>query len=733
MHFLIKINLLLAVIIFFTGSVSAQSTGDIKGKVHEKNDPVISATVGIKSLNKGTFTDSDGDFILQSIPAGEYLLFVSAVGYKPFDQKILVKKGEELYIEAELQKSITELDQVVVTGTMTEMTIKESPVKVSWISNEVLNKSASENIMDAVKYINGLYNQVECAVCGTNSIRINGMDGPYTAVLIDGMPVMGALAAVYGLNGLNPNIIQNLEIIKGPNSTLYGSQAMGGVVNIITVDPKSSPLFSLQTNTSTHSEHNFNLSFSPEIGKPDVLFSSSLYQSNRFIDDNNDGFSDFTEDTRFTFFNKWRIDRPSFKKTTFGTKVYVEDRLGGVEDYNHSLRGSEEIYGESVYTKRLELFGSYDFPFEQDLKFDASYAYHDQDSYYGDYHYRANQQTLFSNLTWENSFSENRDLLAGATFRYDALDQRFNYESLPGGSNEQRFVPGLFLQYDHIINEIFRTLFGFRADHHEKHGIILSPRLNVKIKPGNHTTMRFNAGTGFRIVNLFTEEHEAMTGSRQVVVAESLKPEKSRNLTVNLNQIIDIGSSVLNADLDVFYTRFSNQIIPDYENPEQIVYANLNGHSISQGISLNIAHNFIEPFTYMVGVTVQDVFRVTDGVKYNLPFSPDYSIVFNATYTFTKARFTVDYTGRINGRMMLPEYPDRSRYSDVFTEQNLKITKGFKNGLELFAAAKNLLNYTQDDPIIAPDRPFSSDFATDYVFGPIQGRRFLAGISISLD
>ncbi|MEX0608571.1 MAG: TonB-dependent receptor [Balneolaceae bacterium] len=707
----------------------AQSS--VKGVVISNDEPLVSATVGIQSLNKGTFTDNDGKFLLLNIPSGEHLLFVSAVGYEPFRQKISVE-GQDFFIEVHLQESITELEPLVVTGTMTEMTIKESPVKVSWVSKDVLNKSASDNLMDAVKYINGLYNQVECAVCGTNSIRINGMDGPYTSVLIDGMPVMGALAAVYGLNGINPNIIQNLEIIKGPNSTLYGSQAMGGVVNIITIDPKSAPLFSAQISSSTHAEHNVNAAFSPKVGNSNVLFSGSLYNSNRFIDENNDGFSDLTQDTRLTLFNKWRFDRPGLKKTSLGAKIYYEDRMGGVENYEHSLRGSDSIYGESVYTRRMELFGSYDLPFDSDFKIDASFAYHDQNSFYGDYHYEATQQTFFTNLIWKKSLSQKADLLSGAAIRYDALDQVFNEQILAGGSADNHFVPGLFLQFDHILNETFRTLLGIRADQHEEHGIIFSPRFNVKVKPGSHTTFRLNTGTGFRIVNLFTEEHEALTGSRQVVIAESLEPERSHNIAVNLNQIIDIGPSILNADLDVFYTKFSNQIIPDYSTPNQIIYSNLDGHSVSRGISLNLAHNFIAPFTYMIGITVQDVYSADNNTVEKLPFSPRFSAVFNATYTFTKAAVTLDYTGRLTGKMLLPEYPNKSRYSDTFTEQNLKVSKTLKNEIKLFAVAKNIFDYTQKDPIIAPDRPFSNDFATDYVFGPIQGRRFMAGISFSV-
>jgi outer membrane receptor for ferrienterochelin and colicins len=264
--------------------------------------------------------------------------------------------------------------------------------------------------------------------------------------------------------------------------------------------------------------------------------------------------------------------------------------------------------------------------------------------------------------------------------------------------------------------------------------MIFSPRLNLKFSPGSHTTLRLNTGTGFRIVNLFTEEHEALTGGRKVVIAEQLNPEQSVNVAFNLNQIIDIGeSSILNTDLDIFYTRFSNQIIPNYDNSNQIIYTNLDGYSVSSGISLTMAHNFIAPLTYMIGITLQDVYSVEDGIKEDILFSPDFSAVFNLSYTLDKYQLSVDYTGRINGKVKLPDYPERDEISEVFTEQNLKFTKAFNNGIRVYLSGNNIFDYTQPSPLIAPEKPFGDEFATDYVFGPVQGRRIMAGISFSLD
>lgn len=735
MDYYLKFAVLSLFIFHFPMFLNAQDNGSVSGTVKSGDKPVPSATVGIQALNKGTYTNSEGEFSLPDIPPGEYILSVSAVGFRPLKKNISVEQGREIIIELSLEISVTELEQVVVTGTLKETSIKESPVKVSWISNEALKKSGSDNLMDAIKYINGLYKQVDCAVCGTSNIRINGMEGPYTSVLIDGMPVMGALASVYGLNGINPNIIESLEIIKGPNSTLYGSQAMGGVVNIITKNPKTAPLFSTQISTNTHSEHNINLSYSPKLENVETLFSGSFYNSNAFIDENKDGFSDLTQDSRFTFYNKWRWDRGPFEKTSLAVKFYHEDRMGGVKEYSQRLRGSDQIYGESVFTDRVEVFGTHDLPFEKEkVSINASFAYHDQDSYYGDYHYVASQQTSFANLIWDKPVSEGSDILAGLSFQHDVLDQTFNQQELPGGSEDRRFVPGLFLQYDKVFSPWVRTLAGIRVDHHSDHKLIYSPRLNLKISPDSHTTMRLNAGTGFRIVNLFTEEHEALTGSRRVVIEEALDPERSVNLAFNLNRIIDVGEySIINTDVDVFYTRFSNQIIPNYDTPNQIVYSNLSGHSVSRGVSVNLAHNFVIPLTYMVGFTVQDVYRFEDGAKEDLLFSPDFTAVFNLTYSFSEIDLTFDYTGRINGKMKLPEYPDRGKYSSTFTEQNLKLTKIFKNGVQFFMAGMNLFDFTQKNPLIAPQEPFSDEFATDYVFGPIQGRRFLMGVSFDIE
>lgn len=724
--------LLLLFLSITLNAMSQNQTGRVKGTITHDGAPIPGVNVGIENLQKGSATDDNGRFVIENIPAGTYQLQASAIGYRKVTKEIQVQPGEILEIRLQMNESLLELDQVVVTGTMKETYVKDSPVKVNVVSNRFLNKNPSGNIMESVGFINGLYNEVSCGVCGTNSIRINGMDGPYTSVLIDGMPIMGSLASVYGLNGINPSIIESIEIIKGPNSTLYGSEAMGGVINVRTKDPATASRLSLNGYTNTHLENNLDFSYSPSTNGLQTFFSGNVFYFDRFLDHNNDNFADATKRKRVSLFNKWSIQRPQARRFDIAMKYYFEDRLGGTPGYSKDLRGSETVYGESIITNRFELIGSYELPLKETIRLDYSYSYHNQDSYYGDYHYTANQQIYFANLVWDKRFRYDRQLLVGSTLRYDNLNQTFDEQRLEDGSEDRRFTPGLFAQYEHIFSEQVRGLLGARVDHYSDHGFIFSPRLNLKVSATDHTTIRLNAGTGFRIVNLFTEEHDVLSGSREVVITENLDPEKSYNGTLNINQIIDIGTSVLNMDLDLFYTRFSNRIIPDYSNQNEIRYSNLDGYSVSQGIALSAAHNFPGPLQYSLGITFQDVFQNINNTSQSLPFAPNFNSTFSISYAVEAIKTSIDYTGRIVGKMKLPEYPSAKNVSEVYTEQNVKLSKQIGRSVEIYGSVKNLFNYTQENPLIAPNRPFSDDFATDHVFGPLQERRFLIGFSFEV-
>jgi outer membrane receptor for ferrienterochelin and colicins len=310
------------------------------------------------------------------------------------------------------------LEEVVVSGTMKESFVTASPVKVEVITVELLERTTSPtNLMSALKLINGVQEVVSCGVCYTNSISINGFPGQYTALLVDGSPVYGNLASVYGLNGIPRQMIDRIEVIKGPNSTLYGSEAMAGVINIITKNPQDQPLIAADIRVTSHLETFGNIAWSPKVGKWNGTIGANVGTVDLFEDENADGFGDIVNMERVSAFTKWTLKRKELRKFQLMGKYYFEDRRNGVEAFlkdraYKELRGSDSIYGESIYTHRAEMFGTYELPLRERIRFDFSFSYHNQDSYYGANQYVALQYIGFGNLIWNRTL-KNHDFTAG--------------------------------------------------------------------------------------------------------------------------------------------------------------------------------------------------------------------------------------------------------------------------------------------------------------------------------
>lgn len=674
---------------------------------------------------------ADGRFVVPDVAPGPARVRAERLGYGSWSTEIDVPEGGWLELAPVLSPTAVELNPLVVTGTLGEVRVADSPVKVDVVSARVLSRHAAASLMDGVGRVNGLYPQVDCGVCYTNNIRINGMEGPYTAVLVDGTPIMGALASVYGLNGIHPSIVERLEILKGPQSTLHGTEAMGGVVNIITKDPRFAPEWSVEATRSDHGEHNASVSWAPGAGRSGVLLSGSLVHNDDFIDDNGDGFSDLTLDTRVSLFGRASLRRDGRRVGHVSGKLYYEDRFGGVEAWTPDRAGSGEVYGESIRTDRAELVASVEGPWS-DTRAEVSTSFHRQDSWYGDTPFGARQAMAFGRLLWDPPRRDSRhDLLAGVALTFDRYD-----DDTPATERaDARWIPGVFVEDHFHAHEAVTLLGGLRADHHARHGVILSPRAGVLWRPTADATVRLNAGTGFRVVHLFTEDHAALTGAREVVIDGDLAPERSTSLALNYNQVVEFGTRPMMIDVDAFYTRFTNRIVPDYDaDPNQIVYANLGGRrSVTRGVSLALNQNFGAslPLVYSVGFTLQDVYTEGGGEPTEDEFfAADYRGVWSLSYEFP-AGFSVDYGGALTGPMRLPEFQGefaRPTRNDPYATHDVQLSWAWSPGQRLTVGVRNVGDFTQPSPLVDPGRPFGDAFDTSYVYGPIVGRRISLGL-----
>jgi outer membrane receptor for ferrienterochelin and colicins len=727
----------------------AQST--VNGTIidAETREPLAFATVQLLGTNNGTTTNASGKFSF-GIPSTsvQTKMIVSFVGYKTDTLTVNPRNNMTIYLRPNAN-SLQEV--VVVSGTMKEVSKMNSAIPVEIYTPALFLKNPTPSIFESLGMVNGVQPQLNCNVCNTGDIHINGMEGPYTMVLIDGMPVVSSLSTVYGLAGIPNSMVKRIEVVKGPASTLYGSEAVGGLINIITKDPDSSPIFKTDISATSLLEFNADVSTKWKTGKAKALLGINYFTFNNRIDINKDNFTDVTQQDRISVFNKWTLDRKNDRVASFGIRYVYEDRWGGEMQWNRKYRGSDQIYGESIYTSRIEAIGSYQLPIFQKIHFDYSYNNHVQDSYYGINKYKADQQVAFAQLRWDKKVGVH-DLLIGLPFRCMFYDDNTPGTQTPNNENApmNTYLPGIFVQDEMKFNERFTLLTGMRYDHHNHHGNIFSPRVSVKYSPNTTNTIRLSTGNGFRVVNLFTEDHAALTGARSVVIANELRPEESWNVNLNYAKMIPHTAGYINLDASAFYTYFTNKIVGDfYTDPEMIIYDNLQGHAISKGLTLNAEFAFTNSLKVISGVTLMDVYQVEAnnvGTEVKTPqlFAPKVSGTYSVSYSLDQSGITFDLTGRLNGPMHLPIVPNDERpgKSPWFTIMNFQVTKTFTSGVELYAGAKNLLNFIPKDPLLRPFDPFDKNvtvnnpngftFDTSYNYAPVQGIKGFAGVRYTI-
>ena len=749
--YLMKLNFLF---IFFFIQVAQSQDFSVSGRVLFNGKPLESASIIIKDSSFGTTTDDEGLFKIQFSNIDNPKLLISYLGKKSIVFPILSNIEELGIIELKLDES---LDEVVVSGTLKPVSKLDSPVPVEVYSKSFFKANPTSSVFEALENVNGIRPQLNCSVCNTGDIHINGQEGSYTMILIDGLPIVSGLSTVYGLSGIPQSLIERVEIVKGPASTLYGSEAIGGIINLITKLPENTSKLSIDSFASGWGELNTDVGYKYTLSKRSTgLLGINYFNYSNPIDNNNDGFTDLTLQDRFSIFNKFSLG----DNFAFAARYVYEDRWGGQMSWMPQNRGGNLIYGESIYTSRFEVFGNYQF--NETVSFQFSFNDHHQNSVYGTTIFNANQTVGFGQMTWNRNFKKNT-LLLGLAYRYTYYDDdttaTFNEFSRTNSASVMH-LPGIFVQNQVSINSNNTLLVGLRYDYNSIHGSLFTPRLNYKINTNDKTSiLRISAGTGFRVAQVFTEDHASLTGAREVVFLDALDPEKSWNININyLKKFYLQQGAILDFDLSVFKTQFSNKIIPDYDtDPNKIIYDNLNGKSISQGVSLNF--NILAPggFRINMGATYVDTNILDDGTKTSPYLTERFQGVWKIEKKWNSSQLIFDLTGSTLGPLKLPTLSNldpRPIFSSSFSIVNVQLTKILNGGIEAYGGLKNIFNFTPPvnsiarafDPfdkqvvfddkgyaLATPNNPFALTFDPSYVFASNQGIRFFMGMRWKLD
>lgn len=741
-----RFNFLLFLLAF---QLSQSQDFSVTGTVLSQGQPLTSASVYIKNSNTGTTTDIEGRFTLYFSNIKNPKLVISFLGYKSQIKKINSERTDLGAIELELEEA---LEEIVVSGTLKAISKRDSPVPVEVYGQSFFKANPTASVFEALESINGVRSQLNCSICSTGSININGQEGSYTMVLIDGFPMVSGLSTVYGFSGIPQALIERIELVKGPASTLYGSEAVAGVINLITKLPENTDKLTVDSFVSAWGEVNTDLAYKYQLSdKTSAILGINYFNYSNPIDNNKDGFTDLTLQDRISIFNKFSLAN----KFSIATRFVYEDRWGGQMGWLPKHRGGEEFFGEHIYTSRFELFGKYQF--NNNLSFQYSFNDHNQNAAYGKVLLKADQTIGFGQLVWNKNITKH-ELLLGLTYRFTHYDDNTT-ATFNNFSNQNMasitYLPGIFIQNQTQLNPYNTLLLGLRLDRNSIHGNILTPRINYKINNSDKSSiLRLSAGSGYRVAQVFTEDHAALTAAREVIFLEDLKPEKSWNTNLNFLQKFFLKTgAIIDLDLSVFTYLFSNKIIPDYEtDPNKIIYDNLAGKSTSNGLSLNVNLFAQRGLRINLGATYIDTYVEENGIKTIPLLTERFRGVWKIEKKWIGRNISLDFTGTSTGAMRLPTLGDldpRPSYSDPFNILNVQLTKNWNNAIEYYGGVKNILNFIPPSNSIArsfdpfdrqvvfdssgnalptPNNPYAMTFDPTYVYSSNQGIRFFFGV-----
>lgn len=648
------------------------------------------------------------------------------------------------------------LEAVIITGSLKPESKSSSPIAVETYTPKFFLKNPTSNLFEALQQIGGVRPQVNCNICNTGDIHINGLEGPYTMVLIDGMPLVSGLSSVYGLSGIPTAMIERIEVVKGPASALFGSEAVGGLIHVITKKVGAAPKVSIEHFTTGQQALNTDIGFKFSIApKLTTLTGINHHYFQHRLDHNRDGFTDIALQHRLSVFQKWHYARPFNRTLQWAGRYYTEDRWGGELKWSKADRGTDHRYGESIYTQRYELYGQYQLPVTIPMHLSVSASAHHQNSYYGKTPFMAKQHIVFGQLT-AHPVIKHADLLLGVSLRIT----NYRDNTAVAQSGIPQLLPGVFVQWEKSYGPATRTLIGMRVDHHALHGNIYTPRIAIKHR-WQKQTVRWNIGAGFRVVNVFTEDHAALTGARTLVIDPQLKPERSLNGNVQLSRTHRwVNRTTLTREMSAFYTHFQNRILPNYTlNSNEIHYSNLNGYAFSRGISgkLEIQH---PQFSISLSATWLNTALVQQK-QWSLPLlSEKFNATGSTTWKIPRWHASIDHTVSVCSPMALPllgVLDPRPAFSPWWAIHNLQCRWGKDSDHEWFIGIKNCFNFTpasstpfliarSEDPfdrsvtfnvqgqaMPTPNNPYALTFDPSYVYAPNQPRTLFFGLRIKLE
>jgi len=782
----IFIYTLLLSILLSTKVFSIKTDTNVFGHVRIGNKHLPFASISVKGTTLGTLSDETGHFQLVNVPIGEITIVASCMGCKTKEINLETRKGESVEVKFELEEDMLNISEVVVSASRNEQKRTDAAVIVSTLSPKLFNSVQSVTLSDGLNFCPGMRLENNCQNCGFTQIRMNGMEGPYSQILINSRPIFSGLAGVYGLELIPSNMIERVEVVRGGGSALYGSNAIAGTINLILKDPVintyelgfNGALIGVGIDKTDKVSLDYSVNFNTSIISDDRKTGISLYGFTRErdpFDANQDGFSELSPLENNTigtrFFHRF-ANRNKFSIDFFSIK---EDRAGGNKhDYPLHERDIAEAVEHDIKSGALtyeQFFRKSDL-----LTVYISGQFLDRDSYYGanrslSSYGNSKDQTWNMGVQYKASFTSS--ILIGGIERTTGhlTDKKLGYPDLENiliEDNQIIKIPhtlntivadqsanttGAFLQYEIDFNR-FKTTIGARydkysifdhaiSDNEAKTGTVLSPRISFLYDILSSLQGRLSFSKGYRAPQIFDEDlHIETSGSRQVINVNdpNLKQENSNSISASFDYNQRIEKLALNFLIEGFYTRLLNPFVNEIGLPDEngtVYYTRKNADegATVKGFNIEFKLKASDAMSLSSGFTLQKSLydKVQEFNERRFLRTPDqYGFLaldwdFNPNWCFT---VNTNYTGP----MLVPYFGPLSQtdegelhHSSPFLDSGAKISYTMKlNGasIEWSIGAKNIFNSYQTDF----DYGIERDPA--YIYGPVSPRMVYVGIRI---
>ncbi|WP_049756639.1 TonB-dependent receptor [Chloroherpeton thalassium] len=741
-----------------------EKMGKVKGRVVDakSNNPIELASVVLIGTELGATTDEDGAFEINNVPEASYVLQVQFVGYNVQKQKIDVFENSVAEVVVKLSGVSVMSEKLVVTGTRSEKFKRDVPVIVNVVDSKMMEVTQSLNLAEGLNYQPAVRVENNCQNCGFNQVRMNGLEGPYSQILVNSRPIISALAGVYGLEHFPSIMIDRVEVARGGGSALYGGNAIAGTINIITKTPHENS-FEMSTNTAY---------IDGEIPDNQVNMASSLVSDNRTLgmflfgnyrdrnhyDANGDGYSELAELEDIAVGLRGFYLPSDLSRLEAEFHVSYEDRRGG-NDFD--LEPHQADVTEA--TQHTGLNGSVNY--EQYLSSDylskvavyASLRHTDRDSYYGSGEdpnaYGQSEDLVFVggahySKTFDGLWGEKSEFIFGAETQYNELeDSQPAYERYIDQYIRQY---GFFVQDDWKVSQMLSLLLGARVDKHsEIDNLIFNPRLSLMVNISPELQFRSTVATGFRAPQTFDEDlHiEGVGGNQQIIQnADDLKEERSLSWSSSFDYTVRGIGYEWGFTLEGFYTKlydaFSLEDMGTSNGVQILERHNADGATVFGG---TLEGRYLKPYwQFQAGLTVQSS-------KYDNPvewseekpeLATDEFLHTPSVYGYFQSSWdvlptvTLGLSGIYTGTMKLAHYAgyiaeDRLEESDPFFELNAKLTYHFAfhenfshEGFDVSLGVQNIFNSYQDDFDKGADRD------AGYIYGPARPRTFFVATKL---